>query len=211
MTVAQPRSFGDAVIESAQKKGTLFILVGPTAVGKNSIMKEVIKRMPRLRQLPTVTTRSPRSDEQEGREHFFVTREKFDRLLANGDLLEAQEVHPGKFYGTPRQQTLAALQAKELLIADIDILGAKAVQAAFPQNVVLIFVEPPNIETLGERLRSREENKMTEEEILDRLQRAKFELDHADEFEYRVLNDHLEDAILATMEIIARVLRDLEA
>src|SRR5215831_12853036 len=107
MAFAQPRMSGDAVIESAHEKGLLFVLVGPTAVGKNTIMQEVIKRVPRLRQLPTVTTRSPRPGEQEGREHFFVTREKFDQLQTDGELIEAQEVHPGKFYGTPRQSTQA--------------------------------------------------------------------------------------------------------
>lgn len=210
MNLAHPLPVGDTVIETAPDKGLLFILIGPTAVGKNSIMNAVMERLPRLRQLPTVTTRSPRPNEQEGREHFFVNRAKFDQLLANGELLESQEVVPGFFYGTPRQQTQAALHANELLIADIDILGAKAIKAAIPDQVVLIFVEPPNMAVLAERIRKREDGKMTEEEITKRLERAKFELSHAGEFEHRVVNDILETAVRETLDIIAQAISKRE-
>ena len=210
MTFAQPLPFGDTVIERAQDKGLLFILVGPAGVGKNTIMNEAIARLPRLCQLPTVTTRSPRPTEQEGREHFFVSRDKFDQLLHNGDLIESQEVHPGKFYGTPRKPTQIALEADSLLIADIDILGAKAIQAAFPHHVVLIFIEPPSMDVLAERIRRREHGNMPEDEIAKRLDRARFELSHAGEFEYRVVNDKLEDAVDATLAIINRAIHERE-
>lgn len=178
-------------------KGWLFILVGPSGVGKNTIMHDVIAKLPALRQLPTATTRAPRSGEQEGKQHYFVDLDRFDEMKADGDLLESQQVHPGKWYGVPRQQTKQALETGALLIADIDILGAQAVKAAFPGNVVTIFIKPPNLDVLRERLSGRGEI-----DFEDRFRRAEMELSHTDECDYQVINDVLDKAIQEVVAII---------
>ncbi|MBX3086822.1 MAG: guanylate kinase [Anaerolineae bacterium] len=182
-----------------RSKGWLFILVGPSGVGKNTIMRDVIGKIAGLRQLPTATTRAARPGESEGQQHYFVTLDQFEQMKSNGDLLESQEVHPGKWYGVPRHQTQQALETGALLIADIDILGAKAVKTAFPANVVTIFIKPPTVEALRARLRER-----GEADLEDRFQRAEMELSLIGECDHVVVNDILERATQEVADIISR-------
>jgi guanylate kinase len=190
---------GESLAE--RSNGWLFILVGPSGVGKNTIMRDVIGKIPNLRQLPTATTRAPRAGEQEGEHHYFVDLKRFEAMQANGDLLEAQQVHPGKWYGVPRASTQQALEGGALLIADIDILGAQAVKAAFPDNVVTIFIKPPTLDVLRERLRERGET-----DLEDRFRRAEMEVSHADECDHQVVNDVLERADHEVVDIIQRTI-----
>ena len=187
---------GEEVL-AERSNGCLFILVGPSGVGKNTIMQDVIAKIPALRQLPTATTRAPRAGEQEGKQHYFVSLERFEQMKADGELLESQQVHPGKWYGVPRWQTKQALETGALLIADIDIYGAQAVRAAFPANVVTIFIKPPTLDVLRERLRERGET-----DLEDRFRRAEMELSHAPECDFQVTNDVLEEAAHKVAEII---------
>ncbi|MBX3066553.1 MAG: guanylate kinase [Anaerolineae bacterium] len=182
-------------------KGRLFVLVGPSAVGKNTIMQGVLAATPKMRQLPTMTTRPPRSGEAEGVQHYFVDLETFNQMLADGDLLEHQEVHPGKFYGVPRQRTKDALDRGDLLIADVDIYGAQALKTAFPDNVITIFVLPTTKEVLRQRLLER-----GEADLEDRLRRAELELSHADEFDHQIVNDVLDHSIEMVSNIVQQTL-----
>ena len=182
-------------------QGLLFILVGPAGVGKNSIMHGVLDTFSTVRQMPTATTRAIRSTEQQGREHWFVTPETFQQMIANRDLIEYEEVYPGKFYGTPRQQIEEALHRDhQLLIADIDYVGASKLKEALTESVILIFVQPPTLEVLNERLHMR--GQMSEQEIATRLARAPIELEFAARCEYRVTNTLLADAIQQVIGII---------
>lgn len=180
--------------------GLLFVLVGPAGVGKNSTMSPLVANVPGLRRLPTATTREQRPGELEGRDHFFVTRERFEEMIERKELLEHEEVHPGKFYGVPRELTRHLLAGGAYLLADIDFLGARALKAAFPGQVITIFIAPPNLETLEARLRMR--GNMPEQEIQDRLRRARSELDHADEADYRVINEDLDKCVAEVRAII---------
>jgi guanylate kinase len=183
-------------------KGYLFVLVGPSGVGKNTVMSEVMRLEPALRQLPTVTTRPPREGEQEGIHHYFVSKPAFLEMIADDLLLEHQEVHPGKFYGVPRDQTGQALAAGQLMIADIDIFGARAVKQAFPDQVVTIFVRPPSVDVLRQRLMERDEK-----ELEIRLMRATMELSHADDYDYQVINDQLDRCVQDVLEIIRAMIQ----
>lgn len=161
-------------------------------------------RFPQLRQLPTVTTRGPRPNEQEGRQHFFVTLDRYNEMITHDELIEHQEVHPGLFYGTPRFHTEQALSANELLIADIDIYGALALKAAFSDQVVTIFIKPPSLEVLEARMRKRGD--VSEEELKKRLARVLLELAFADRCDYQVVNDTFEQCLAEVTEIIRREL-----
>src|SRR5258707_3179099 len=183
--------------------GVLFVLVGPAGVGKNAIMKRVMEKLS-IHQLPTITTRSIRIGEQEGREHHFVTLERFKEMIADNALIEHQEVYPGKFYGTPRKPMQTALAEGKNLVADIEVVGAQALKEAFPDNVTLIYIAPPTIEDLERRLRIHRQ--MSEEEIQTRLKRVPFELSFADHCDYQVVNDDLEKSIEAVAEIIQKKL-----
>src|SRR5579859_8078683 len=132
--ISQPnvRQSGTLVSDAPPEcPGLLIVLVGPTGAGKNTLMQRAIEALPPLRQMPTMTTRPPREGEQHGREHWFVSTEEFQRLLATNALLEHQEVLPGRFYGVPRQPLDEALtHHREWLIADIDVKGAASLRAA---------------------------------------------------------------------------------
>jgi guanylate kinase len=181
-------------------EGTLFILVGPSAAGKNTLMKLVQDQLGDLPQLATATTREKRDDEVEGREHHFVTRDEFQRLIDTGALFEYQPVHMGDLYGTPRQTVEDALRAGLDLIADIDFLGASKIYEAYPDHTVLIFVSPSRLDTLTERIRQR--GKISPAAAADRLERAKFEMTFAPKCHYLILNDILAPAVEHLRQII---------
>ncbi len=182
------------------QEGLLFILVGPSGAGKNTLMKRVQEQIPDLPQLATVTTRPKRADEEEGREHRFVSQAEFQRLIATDALLEYQNVHQSDFYGTPRDTVEQAIHAGRDLIADIDFLGARKIHAAYPENTVLIFVTPAHIHTLAERIQRRGE--LSEGELEHRLERARFEMTFAAQCHYIVLNDLLEPATEHLRQIV---------
>lgn len=182
-------------------QGLLIVLVGPAGVGKNAIMHRTLDAFSRLHQMPTATTRAPREGEQEGREHWFVSIETFQHMVADDALIEHQEVYPGKFYGTPRHQIEAALlQDRQWLIADIDITGAANLRKAFPHSTVLIFIEPPDLATLDTRMHARGQE--TEEEIRIRLARAPHELAFAAQCDYRIVNRNLDLAAAQVIDIV---------
>ncbi len=181
--------------------GLLFVLVGPSGVGKNAIMQGAIAVIGRLRQMPTATTRAIRATEQPGREHFFVSTETFQQMIRDKAFVEYQEVDPGKFYGTPRREIESTLlEQGELLIADIDVNGAEKLKLAFPANVIIIYIQPPDIDTLNERLHQR--GGMSEEEIQMRLERGVRELAFVDKADHRVVNNTLEQSITEVARII---------
>lgn len=191
--------------------GIIFVMVGPGGAGKNSIMKAVLAQSQRIRQLATATTRAMRAGEQQGREHLFVDEDEFRRMIKSGQLLEHQEVSPGKFYGIPRQTVVAALEAGELLIADIEVMGARLLSTAYPLNVVQIFVTVPGADVseqlalLAARMLSRADQNT---DIQHRLRRAQtLELPYQSGCDYTVVNDDLPRAISKSMQIIKSEIR----
>jgi guanylate kinase len=204
-TMAQP---GGTLIVSTRPNGVLFIMVGPAGAGKNTIMKRIIECNLPVRQMPTVTTRAMRPGEQEGREHFFVSIDKFNEMLAENALIEHQEVYPGSFYGTPRQQLYDLLNSGEKMIADIEVVGAFELKEAFPDNVVLIFIAPPSLEELERRIRER--GNVSEEELGKRLKRAEWELSFRHRCDYQVVNDDFDLAVEEVTEIISNELERIE-
>ncbi len=173
-------------------RGLIFVLVGPTAVGKNAIMQEALKQVSNLKQLPTATTREMRHTEKEGREHFFHTEESFVELIRQNALLEWQWVH-GNRYGMVRETVENAIAASTDHVADIDVLGASILKHCYPDNAVLVFVCPPDAAVLEQRIRERDEE--TEEEIAKRLQRVPFEMKFAAMCDYLIVNDNLKQAV----------------
>ena len=199
---------------SPAEKGTgvIFVMIGPGGAGKNAIMRALIAASAEVRQLATATTRPRRADEKQGREHVFVSECRFREMIQTGQLLEYQEVTPGKYYGIPRQTVTEVLAAGGIRIADIDVLGAEDLAAAFPDNVVQIFVTVPGAD-LAEQLavlRKRMQQRADENtDIWQRLQRAEaLELPYQSRCNYVVVNDNLERAIARTSAIIAKELRN---
>lgn len=188
---------------SRERLGQLFILVGPGGVGKNALMNELIQEMNDLRQLPTATTRPIRPGEKEGREHQFVNLSTFEKMIAEGALIEYQEVHPGKFYGVPRATVEQAIAERQGLIADIEVLGTKIIRSQYPHNSVSIFIAPPSIASLEQRLRGRQ---ASPEDIRDRINRLPMEMLYAPLSDHLIVNDDF-DAALNDMHSIVDAVR----
>lgn len=173
------------------------MLVAPAGAGKNRLMQYVLGKT-RLKQLPTATTRAIRPGEQEGREHLYVSVEEFQRMIGDGELLEHQIIH-GNLYGMPLKAVENALDSGQAIIADIEVLGATLAREHYPENVVSIFIQPPSIGTLIERMRERRES---EAEIGKRLLRVPMEMRYAASCTYVVINDKFDDAANLLLRIV---------
>jgi guanylate kinase len=178
----------------------IFLVIGPSGVGKGAVVKEVMKKIPILKRFSSFTTRKPRKGEINGDEYFFVTEKKFSELIKNNQLLEYEEVHPGLLYGTPPEEKIRKLLENNSLIKDIDTLGSQSLKKIFSKNTVSIFLEPPSVEELRKRIEKRGSN--SSKEIEERLSRLKFEMDRAQLADYRVVNDKLKKCIKEVTEII---------
>lgn len=181
-------------------------MVGPSGAGKNAIMERLIAEDQQLERLPTATTRAPRENEREGVDHFFVTREQFAHMETNGELIESEAVHSTDLYGTVRRATYDRLERGAVLMADIDVHGAADVHQDLPENTIRIFIAPPTLDVLRDRILAREPD-IPPEELQRRLARAAYEMSRKGECEFVVVNDKLEDAVGEVADIIGRTVR----
>lgn len=148
----------------------------------------------------SATNRSPREGETDGVSYHFLTDEQFREAVANGEFVEYEEVYPGRFYGTLRSEVEHRLQDGENVILDIDVCGGVNVKKIFGDKALALFIMPPSVEELGNRLRSR--NTDDEAEIARRLGRAEYELGFARDYDVTVVNDDLETAIAEAGKVI---------
>jgi len=178
-------------------RGTLIVITGPSGVGKGTVIQRLLSRIAERPALSvSVTTRAPRPGETEGVHYHFVTDPEFDRMIADGSLLEWAEI-VGHRSGTPRRPVEQLLAAGRDVILEIDVKGAEQVRERVP-DALLIFLEPPSLDVLEERLRGR--GTETEAMIEDRLRLAAREVAEASWFHAVVVND---DADRAADEVAA--------
>jgi len=180
-------------------RGFLVVFSAPSGAGKSTIVREILKRSPVPGMVLSVsaTTRPKRPGEQEGKDYYFLSEEEFRERIRKGEFVEWAQVH-GYLYGTLRTTVKEALERGKVLLLEIDVQGARQVRRAFPDSV-LVFVAPPSLEILGERLRAR--GRDPEEEIQRRLEVAPRELSEAENYDYIVVNRELEEAV-KTVEAI---------
>lgn len=169
----------------------MVIVSAPSGAGKTSLCKEAARRLPRLVHSVSFTTRSPRPDEQDGRDYHFVDESAFRRMIEAGEFSEWARVH-GHLYGTSRSQLEKQFADGLDVILDIDTQGAAKLRQDYPSGV-FVFVVPPTMDLLETRLRQRRTD--AEEEILRRLAMAREELHHYRHYEYIVVNDVFEKAV----------------
>ncbi|BAC89562.1 guanylate kinase [Gloeobacter violaceus] len=182
----------------------LLVLSGPSGVGKDTILREVRERHPGLYVSVSATTRPPRPGEVDGRDYRFLSAAEFEEWIATDDLLE-WACYVGNYYGTPKTPVLERLAVGEPVVLEIDVQGALQVKNNFPA-AMLVFIRPPSLEVLAERLRSRGTD--APEAIERRLARAREELALADRFDHQVVNDKLAAAVEAVERLLFEEIPD---
>ncbi len=185
----------------------IVVLTAPSGAGKTTIAKRVTEAIPELEFSVSATTRPRRPHERDGVDYHFIDRARFDDLIRSGEMLEFEEVYPGRFYGTLRSE-VESKAARGPVLLDIDVRGAGRIKDLYGDDALIVFVRPPSEEELERRLRNRATE--DEETIRVRLERARKELRFADSdrCDAVVLNDDLEQAVAETLRLIRRFLDD---
>jgi guanylate kinase len=176
-----------------------FVITGPSGVGKGTLIRSLLARMPQLQLSVSATTRAPRPGEQHGVDYWFLSDADFDERVGAGDFVE-HATYSGRRYGTLRSELERRTAAGVPVVLEIELQGARQVRAAMPE-AVQIFVEPPSLDALRARLEGRGTD--DPEQIASRLRTAEQELAAKDEFAHVVRNDRLEDAV-ASLESVVR-------
>ena len=171
--------------------GRLFIVTAPSGAGKTSLVKALLKLCPQIQISISRTTRYPREDEKDGVDYFFVNNEIFENLKNNGEFLENAECHGAK-YGTAKTPVDSTLKSGKDIILEIDYQGALIVKNIF-KEAISIFIIPPSMEILKQRLVARGQNSIVE--INGRLTAAKEEIRHLEKFDYVIINENFDKAL----------------
>ena len=182
----------------------VIIFSAPSGSGKSTIINYLMAQNLNLHFSISATSRPPRGTEKNGVEYFFLSPENFKTLIAKGEFLEYEEVYKDRFYGTLKSQVDAQLERGENVVCDVDVLGGQNIKAYYGDKALSLFIQPPSIEVLKQRLESRGTD--APEVIKDRLARAEFELSYADKFDKVVVNDNLEDAQSEALSLIKNFL-----
>lgn len=181
-----------------EEKGILFILSGPSGVGKGTVRKELFEQKTELRYSISMTTRDKRPGEVEGVDYFYRTNEEFEKLIEEGKLLEYAKF-VNNYYGTPKEYVLNTLDDGHDVFLEIEVQGALQVKKNFPEGV-FIFLFPPSLEELKNRIVNR--GTENEEVILNRLKEARKEIEMMDAYDYVVVNDDVDNAVSKIQSII---------
>ncbi len=180
------------------KKGLLLVLSGPSATGKGTVCKALLKKRPDISLSVSCTTREPRPGEIEGKSYFFKTQKEFESLIEENAFLEYANVF-SNYYGTPKSFVDAAIEQGKDVLLEIDVQGALKVKEAYPKGVYM-FLVPPSMDELKNRIRSR--GTETAEEIEARLGKADAEMKLMHRYDYRIVNDVVDEAVCAIEAII---------
>lgn len=183
---------------SEKRKGMLLVISGPSGTGKGTLIKRLMEEDPTLVFSVSATTRAPRPGEIDGVHYHFVSNEKYDELVAEGAFVEYANVH-GKRYGTLRSEVYGRLEKGENVVLDIDVQGALNV-IANEKEKVSIFLLPPSMKELRRRLTDR--GTETPEQIETRLHNAIWEITQKDHYEYKVINDDMNECLRVLQAII---------
>ncbi len=178
----------------------VIIFSAPSGSGKSTIIGHLLKRVPGLEFSISATSRKPRQGEQDGKDYYFLTEEDFKQRVAEDKFVEWVEVYQGTCYGTLKSEIERIWQKGNVVIFDVDVLGGVSLKKIFGDKALSVFIQPPSIEVLEQRLRNR--NTETEESLRKRIERAEMELQYSNQLDVVVVNDDLETAINETETIV---------
>lgn len=188
-------------MDNQKKKGKIFVVSAPSGCGKSTIINSILD----AEDLPlsfsvSATNRSPRPGEVNGVHYHFMTTEEFKLAVSENNFIEWEEVYPGRYYGTLKDEVRRAVDRGENVILDIDVKGALNVKKQFGDEALTLFILPPSIEELRKRLVSRGTDN---NDVIDqRVEKAEYEISFADKLDMRIVNDDLDKAIDDTRRII---------
>ena len=192
---------------SDARKGAFIIVSAPSGSGKSTIIKWLMDNHPELNLYFSVscTSRPPRGSEQNGVEYFFLSPEEFRERIANDEFLEYEEVYADRFYGTLKAQVEQQAENGQNVVFDVDVKGGCNIKKYYGDRALSLFIQPPSVEALRERLVNRGTD--TPEVIESRLAKAEYEMTFAPQFDHVVVNDVLEVAEAEALEIIKSFLK----
>ena len=182
-----------------KKTGTLIVLSGPSGAGKGTICNELLKQVDTLSLSISMTTRSPRGNEADGKDYYFVTKEQFEEDIKKGNFLEYAKVHGDNYYGTPKKKVEESLAGGKDIILEIDIQGALEVKEKMEEGI-FIFIMPPSMRELKDRLVKR--NTESKDKIIERFKNAYKEINEVTKYNYIVINDEVQNAVDKVKAII---------
>ncbi len=183
------------------KKGKLLIISAPSGTGKSTIIGQLIKdESLRLEFSISATTRQPRKGEEHGTHYYFLTLDEFKNAIERNEFAEYEEVYEGRFYGTLKREIERIMDKGNNVVLDVDVKGALSVKKIYRDKALAIFIQPPSVEVLRQRLVNRATD--SAEEIDRRIAKAEYEMSFAPQFDCKVVNDVLDKAVEDTRAII---------
>lgn len=183
------------------EQGKLIIFSAPSGSGKTTIVKELLKVFPQFEFSISATSRAPRGTEQNGVDYFFLTQEEFRQKVSEDAFVEWEEVYNGTCYGTLKSEMERIWSKGNIIIFDVDVMGGINLKKIFGEVACSIFIMPPSVEVLRERLIGRATDSM--ETIEKRVAKAEFEISKAQEFDHVIVNDILSEAVDQTKQVIS--------
>jgi guanylate kinase len=185
--------------DGVERRGLMFVLSSPSGAGKTTLSRMLVAETPALQMSVSATTRQKRPGEVDGKDYYFVDQARFEAMIAGGELLEFATVFDNR-YGTPRAPVEAALSAGKDVLFDIDWQGTQQLRSRSPSDVVSVFILPPTVSALEQRLHTRAQD--SDEVIRGRMRKAGDEMSHFDAYDYIVVNDNIGIAFEAVKSIL---------
>ncbi len=182
-------------------KEKLIIFTAPSGAGKTTLVRHLLQKMPdKLAFSVSATTRARREKETDGKDYYFLEDKEFKRRIEAGMFLEYEEVYEGTIYGTLKSEVNRIWQQDKVVIFDVDVKGATNIKSQYPENSLAVFVKPPSIEALEQRLRNRKSE--SEESLRKRIARARMEMEYEGNFDVTLVNDVLPIAKEGALAIV---------
>src|ERR1700710_1776909 len=188
------------------KEGKLIIFSAPSGAGKTTIVQHLLSKIPGLEFSISATTRKPRGDEKNGKDYYFISKEEFLHRIAKKQFVEFEEVYSGTFYGTLRSEIERIWAKGKSVIFDIDVEGGLHLKRKYDGQALAIFVEPPSLEVLKERLAGRGTD--SAEKLQERFIKAEKELNYAPQFDIILKNYDLQTACKEAEELVSQFIAD---
>ncbi|MGB9771036.1 MAG: guanylate kinase [Candidatus Kapaibacteriota bacterium] len=186
----------------AKPSRQLIVLSAPSGAGKTTLAKYLLAAFPEFKFSVSATTRKPRPNEINGRDYYFMSEEEFKRIIESDGFVEYEQIFDN-YYGTLKSEVENSLSKGEVVVFDIDVKGALSIKKLYPKEAFLIFIAPPSLDILQQRLKNR--GTESTEQLQKRMERIQMEMEQKDKFDYVLINDDIERAKKELIEIVQNV------